>query len=81
MPSADVTVTITDTTPNNRAAFQNTAADNASPVVNNKKAAAAEREETVSVEEEDDMESDLSAPKAKNKKRSSKPATSSNYTD
>ncbi|MBQ7175553.1 MAG: hypothetical protein IJR62_08885 [Lachnospiraceae bacterium] len=78
---ADVTVTITDTTPGNRAATNNAAADNAYPAVNRKKAAASAGKETVTADSEDDTRSDPSGAETKSEKRSSDPATSSNYTD
>ncbi|MBR2531157.1 MAG: hypothetical protein IKE56_00635 [Lachnospiraceae bacterium] len=78
---ADVTVTITDTTPGNRAAANNAAADNAYPAVNRKKAAASAGKETVTADSEDDTRSDPSGAETKSEKRSSDPATASNYTD
>ncbi len=78
---ADVTVTITDDTPDGSASLHSSAADTASLAANRRKAASAVRKEAVSEEDEEDAQPDLSEADTKGEKRSSGPATPSDYKD
>ena len=78
---ADVTVTITDNTADGTASLHSSAADTASLAANRRKAASAVRKEAVSEEDEEDAQPDLSEAETKREKRSSRPATPSDYED